>query len=258
MSTAKFIKPDTTCWPRHWRRPTAADLQLLQAGYHRGLVPAHADILGRRTPPVAPGSAEAIQAAEALFDAARRQEREGGGAFAGLAAPQIGIAASALLFDPRPAPTDGARADQLVCVINATVHPTGPADSRDVEGCLSTGRIRGWVHRAERVRLTGYTPAGDPIDQTHTGTAARVLQHESDHLAGILFPDRVEHDSDLLWVSLEQHDNFLTYVRAVRRGQQPPAWAPLTPRDQWNAIGAGVPVFGHLQHTTTGGHRGQA
>lgn len=62
---------------------------------------------------------------------------------------------------------------------------------------------------------------------------------------GILFPDRITDDDDLLWASAEHDEQFLSYVRACRRGEGLP-WNDRLPRDQWEAIREGLPVFGHL------------
>lgn len=240
-----FLPPATGRWPIYWRVPTPADLDGLEAGYRRGLLPAHAPLLHQRMPALVPASGEAKEVAGRLYEAARR-EVEADEHMVGLAAPQVGVRARAFVFDPRqdvtqPRPS----ADELRCVVNPTVELVGDDLLREMEGCLSAGRIRGWVNRAARVRLGGFTPTGDPIDEVHTGMAARVVQHETDHLDGILFPQRITDDYDLLWASAEQDDQFLAYVRAKRRGETP-HWNTRLPRDQWEAIRTGVAVFGSL------------
>lgn len=242
----RFIPPVTVRWPVHWRVPTTADLENLEAGYRRGLVPAHTPLLHQPMPPLTVGTGEAKEVAERLYEAARRESEAGNGTMVGLAAPQIGVRARAFLFDPRQDVTDPwPPVDELRCVINPTVELVGDDLVREMEGCLSAGRIRGWVSRAAWVRLCGFTPTGDPIDEVHTGLAARVVQHETDHLDGILFPQRIADDYDLLWASADQDDQFLAYVRAKRRGETP-HWNTRTPRDQWDAIRDGLGVFGSL------------
>jgi len=242
----RFTPPDTARWPARWQTPTVADLARLEAGYRRGLLPVHVRLLHELVPPLAVGSAEAAHVAERLSVAARREADAAQGHMVGLAAPQVGIPARALLFDPRVDPAGGALpADDLRCVVNPEVEPIGDDLIREIEGCLSTGPIKGWVQRATRVRLRGHTPHGEPIDEVHTGLAAIVIQHEVDHLDGILFPQRISEDLDLLWVCTEHVQRFTEYARAHRRGETP-EWKTRTPRDQWDAIRAGLAVLGSL------------
>lgn len=243
---ARFTPPDPQRWPTHWQVPTSADLQEAEARYRRGLLPVHAPLLHQMAPSLGVGTAETVEVAEQLYAAARRQADDGEGRMVGLAAPQVGIAARAFLFDPRESPGNPwPPVDELRCVVNPTVEPIGDAVVKDVEGCLSTGRIRGWVQRAARVRVCGYTPAGDPLNEVHTGLAARVLQHEADHLNGILFPSQITDDDDLLWSSVEQDDQFIAYVRTHRQGDSQ-RWPTRLPRDQWEAARAGLPILGSL------------
>jgi peptide deformylase len=67
----------------------------------------------------------------------------------------------------------------------------GLAEVQDWEGCLSVPGLRAIVPRFERIRYTGFDPFGDPIDRTVDGFHARVVQHECDHLIGMLYPMRV-------------------------------------------------------------------
>lgn len=60
------------------------------------------------------------------------------------------------------------------------------------EGCLSVPGMKGWVERPRKIKVTGYDELGNVREQSLTGTAARVFQHEYDHLDGILYPDRVQ------------------------------------------------------------------
>jgi peptide deformylase len=244
--TGRFVPPYTSRWPVHWRVPTTGDLEALEAGYRRGLLPAHAPLLHEPVPPLAVGSAEAKEVAQRLYEAVRREAEAGNPRMVGLAAPQIGIAARAFLFDPREDVTDPSPpVEALRCVVNPGVEVFGDDLLREMEGCLSAGRIRGWVNRAARVRLSGHTSTGEPIDEVLVGLAARVVQHETDHLDGILFPQRITDDYDLLWSSAEQDEQFLAYVRAARGGETP-HWNTHLPRDQWEAIRTGVAVFGSL------------
>jgi peptide deformylase len=215
------------------------------------LLPVHASLLHQVAPPLQVGAVEAVEVAEQLYEAARRQADDGERRMVGLAAPQIGVAARAFLFDPRESPgSPWPLVEELRCVVNPTVEPIGDAVVKDMEGCLSTGRIRGWVQRAARVRVCGYTPTGDPINEVHTGLAARVLQHEADHLDGVLFPSQLTDGEDLLWSSVEQDEQFIAYVRAHRQGDSQP-WPTRLPRDQWDAARAGLPILGGLNQANS-------
>ncbi len=78
-----------------------------------------------------------------------------------------------------------------VVVINPEVTPIGSAVEEDWEGCLSIPDIRGRVPRAARIRLRGLDRHGRPLALTADGYPARVIQHETDHLDGVLFFDRM-------------------------------------------------------------------
>ena len=67
----------------------------------------------------------------------------------------------------------------------------GEDEQLDWEGCLSVPGLRGLVPRHTRLRYRGFDPQGKPIDRTVSGFHARVVQHECDHLDGILYPRRI-------------------------------------------------------------------
>lgn len=99
---------------------------------------------------------------------------------AGLAAPQIGISRRIIIFRHE---------DTLVELINPEfIFKQGEA--MDLEGCLSCPGVYGEVARAEHVRVKGYDRQGRPLELEGDGFMARVLQHEIDHLDGILFVDK--------------------------------------------------------------------
>ena len=108
----------------------------------------------------------------------------------GLAAPQIHE--SLRLFvaaldtgdeDAPPAPP--------VAIINPEIAPVGTERVEDWEGCLSIPDIRGRVPRAKEIRVRGFDRTGERIEIRAADFAARVVQHETDHLDGILFFDRM-------------------------------------------------------------------
>ena len=111
---------------------------------------------------------------------------------AGLAAPQIGVSARVVIFEL----ADNPRYPHIAPVphtvlVNPLLTPIGAEQDEGWEGCLSVPRMRGLVPRYRRLRYRGFDPHGTPIDRTVEGFHARVVQHEVDHLDGILFPQRV-------------------------------------------------------------------
>jgi peptide deformylase len=76
-------------------------------------------------------------------------------------------------------------------LINPTVTPVGALLEEGWEGCLSVPGMRGLVPRYREVRYTGFDASGQPIDRTVKDFHARVVQHEVDHLDGILYPRRI-------------------------------------------------------------------
>ena len=111
---------------------------------------------------------------------------------AGLAAPQIGVGLRVVIFgfehNPRYPQEPGVSYTEL---INPTVTPVGELLEEGWEGCLSVPGMRGLVPRYREVRYTGFDSAGKPIDRTVRDFHARVVQHEVDHLDGILYPRRI-------------------------------------------------------------------
>jgi len=111
---------------------------------------------------------------------------------AGIAAPQIGVSARVVIFELK----DNPRYPHLAPVpytvlVNPLVTPLGAEEDEGWEGCLSVPGLRGLVPRFRRLRYQGFDMQGAPIDRTVEGFHARVVQHEVDHLDGILFPQRV-------------------------------------------------------------------
>ncbi|MGI9129185.1 MAG: peptide deformylase [Roseomonas sp.] len=101
----------------------------------------------------------------------------------GLAAPQVHV--SLRLFIWRTA------AGGYSALFNPEIHPVGEAVEEAWEGCLSIPGLRGAVHRPARVTFRGQDIAGTVIAGEAAGMAARVMQHEYDHLEGILYPMRM-------------------------------------------------------------------
>jgi peptide deformylase len=112
---------------------------------------------------------------------------------AGLAAPQIGVPLRVVIFGTGEAISRYPEAPPVprTVLINPTLQPLGDAEEEDWEGCLSVPGLRGRVPRIRALRYTGFDPNGNPIDRTVEGFHARVVQHECDHLDGILYPMRI-------------------------------------------------------------------
>jgi peptide deformylase len=106
---------------------------------------------------------------------------------AGLAAPQIGISRRVLVADVRRDAGDEAR----VALVNPRVVETGEEEDRAPEGCLSIPGVSEMVPRPTRVVVEGFDPEGERVRVEAEGLFGRVLQHEVDHLDGILFVDRI-------------------------------------------------------------------
>jgi peptide deformylase len=112
---------------------------------------------------------------------------------AGLAAPQIGVGLRVVIFgmDYNPRYPDADPVPYTV-LINPTLTPLSEVIEDGWEGCLSVPGMRGIVPRYKDLRYTGFDAAGQPIDRSVSDFHARVVQHEVDHLDGILYPRRIE------------------------------------------------------------------
>lgn len=112
---------------------------------------------------------------------------------AGLAAPQVAVDLQVVVFgsgrtnprypDAPPVP--------FTVLVNPVLEPLDDEEEEGWEGCLSLPGLRGVVPRFRRLRYRGFDAHGAPIDRTVEGFHARVVQHECDHLLGMLFPMRM-------------------------------------------------------------------
>jgi peptide deformylase len=111
---------------------------------------------------------------------------------AGLAAPQIGVSQRVVILsvEANPRYPDVELVPSTV-LINPVLTPIGDEMEDGWEGCLSVPGLRGVVSRYQKLRYTGFDQHGNPIDRTVSGFHARVVQHECDHLDGILYPMRL-------------------------------------------------------------------
>ena len=111
---------------------------------------------------------------------------------AGLAAPQIGVSQRVVIFgvDQNPRYPD-AEAVPFTVLVNPKLTMLTREVESDWEGCLSVPGMRGVVPRYTKLRYTGTDEEGNVIDRVAEGFHARVVQHECDHLDGILYPQRM-------------------------------------------------------------------
>jgi peptide deformylase len=111
---------------------------------------------------------------------------------AGIAAPQVGVSRRVVIFEVTRNPRyPQAEPIPYTVLVNPVLEPIGPDREDGWEGCLSVPGLRGLVPRWRQLRYRGFDLEGRPIDRTVTGFHARVVQHEVDHLDGILYPMRI-------------------------------------------------------------------
>ena len=139
----------------------------------------------------------------------------------GLAAPQIHVSRRVVIFHTPASPEEEVGEDdsawsELTVLVNPVVEPLDEEDLVEGwEGCLSVPGLRGLVPRWRRVRYRGMTHRGEEVDRTAEGLHARVVQHECDHLDGILYPSRMTDLSKLVFESEMRH------FRASTGGEAP-------------------------------------
>ena len=122
-------------------------------------------------------------------------KKEGG---VGLAAPQIGINKRIIVIgmDKHPVYT---QLDSIpyTAIINPTIKVLTDELEESYEGCMSVGTLRGKVSRPKRIHYSGFDISGNLIESEVEGLHARVVQHETDHLDGIVFLDKVSNHMSL-------------------------------------------------------------
>ena len=119
---------------------------------------------------------------------------------AGLAAPQVHTPLRVVIFET-PEEDAGDMPPPLIVLVNPEIEPLGDETAVDWEGCLSVPGLRGAVPRPARVRYRAETPEGGLVECEAEGFHARVVQHECDHLDGILYPQRMTDMTSLHFVS---------------------------------------------------------
>jgi peptide deformylase len=132
---------------------------------------------------------------------------------AGLAAPQVHVPLRVVVFqapDGRSDPglSEDERFDHtapLTVLINPEIEIVAPEIEGGWEGCLSVPGLRGFVERPFHIRYRGYDLDGKEVARTAKGFHARVVQHECDHLDGILYPSRMNDLGKLIFESETKH-----------------------------------------------------
>lgn len=128
----------------------------------------------------------------------------------GLAAPQIGLARRIIVYRVPAARQAGEEAldaglEVPRALINPVLEPLGDQMASGWEGCLSMPGLRGLVPRWNSLRFSGVDVEGKPVEGIASGFHARVLQHEVDHLDGVLYIDRMEDFASLTYMEEWHH-----------------------------------------------------
>ena len=132
---------------------------------------------------------------------------------AGLAAPQVHVPLRVMVFQAPDERTDPALVETerfdhtapLTVLINPEIEILSDDMEGGWEGCLSVPGLRGYVERPAHIRYRGTDPDGSTIERTARGFHARVVQHELDHLNGILYPQRMKDLQNLIFESEARH-----------------------------------------------------
>lgn len=111
----------------------------------------------------------------------------------GIAAPQVHVPLRVVMFRiaAERAAAEGAEGLPLTVLVNPQIEVLDPRQALDWEGCLSVPGLRGAVPRYLGIRYRGATPDGEIVERVATGFHARLVQHECDHLDGVLYPMRM-------------------------------------------------------------------
>ena len=143
-------------------------------------------LLSRAEPVTAFGTPELHALIEDMIDTMRALNG------AGLAAPQIGAGVQVVIFEVNGNPRyPEVEPVPFTVLLNPVLTPLSDVMEDGWEGCLSVPGMRGRVPRHAALRYRGFDPDGQPVDRSVSGFHARVVQHEVDHLLGILYPMRI-------------------------------------------------------------------
>jgi len=176
-------------------------------------------VLRARAKAIAPGDIKSPRMQQLIDDMFETMREYQG---VGLAAPQVHVPLRLFVagFSPEPGlepDEDEDDRDQervpLMALINPEITPVGNAGDEDWEGCLSIPDIRGKVSRAREIQVKAYDRNGRRVDMRARGFTARVIQHENDHLDGVLFLDRMKSFDTLTF--LDEFGRFWNARRTV-------------------------------------------
>ena len=131
---------------------------------------------------------------------------------AGLAAPQVHVPLRVVVFQAPAERSDGLSEAELydhtaplTVLINPQIEVIGAEREGGWEGCLSVPGLRGFVERPAHIHYRGVDHEGHPVERVAKGFHARVVQHECDHLDGILYPERMSDLKQLIFESEARH-----------------------------------------------------
>lgn len=161
-------------------------------------------VLARRADPVSDPTAPEIR--RLVADMVETMEDAQG---AGLAAPQVHVPLRVVVFQAPTGRAEGKLSESerydhtapLTVLINPAIEILDPSVEGGWEGCLSVPGMRGWVERPRHIRYAGYDTEGRRIVRAAKGFHARVVQHECDHLEGLLYPQRMRDMKKFLFES---------------------------------------------------------
>jgi peptide deformylase len=129
----------------------------------------------------------------------------------GLAAPQVGISKRIIVVDITS--TGMGEKPDLRVYVNPTITNRSSTTEIGREGCFSTGNICGIVDRSSDITIEAYDRQGNQLTEQYSGFTARIFQHETDHLDGVRFPDRITDDINLHWVEPDQFGDYREHWR---------------------------------------------
>ena len=149
-------------------------------------------VLRRKVRPVAPAEITSAPVQRLIDDMTQTMLEYNG---VGLAAPQVHeelrLFVAQIVRDHEDEDDDETRKPEILALINPEIKPVGRHVEEDWEGCLSIPDLRGLVPRYRDISVRGYDRTGRQIELQASGFMARIIQHETDHLDGVLFLDRM-------------------------------------------------------------------
>jgi peptide deformylase len=152
-------------------------------------------------PPVRPAEIASAPMQRLIDDMTQTMLENNG---AGLAAPQVHeelrLFVAQVVRDREDEEDDEAGTPEILALVNPEITPASGDVEEDWEGCLSIPDVRGLVPRYRDISVKAYDRTGRPIELQASGFMARVIQHETDHLDGVLFLDRMKSFESLSFI----------------------------------------------------------